>query len=82
MHAAFVWTTSNNDASIGDVATLIKPAVNPNGLAEYFWKHLEKDLEGICAILKKGEDESVLLLHLVLKEILTQKSHASMLVFN
>ena len=73
MHSAFIWCCSNNVTALGDVAAIVSPSVNPNGLQEFFWKHLEKDLEGICAIMKKGEDESILLVHLVLKQILTQQ---------
>ena len=75
MHSAFVWACSNNDSMLGGVAALVNPRTNPNALPDLFWKHLEKDLEGICAILKRGEDESILVMHLVLKEILTRQLH-------
>lgn len=74
MHSAFVWTCSNNKLTLGDVAALVNHPIKPNALPEFFWKHLEKDLESICAILKRGEDESILVMHLVLKEILIQPS--------
>lgn len=75
MHSAFIWTSSINEGYRGDVAALVSSRVNPNGLPEFFWRHLEKDLEGICALLKRGEDESILLLHLILKEVLTSQHH-------
>lgn len=77
MHSAFIWTCSNNENLLGDVASLVNPPVRPNLLSEYFWKHLEKDIEIICKVLKRGEDESILIVHLVLKEILTQQRYSS-----
>ena len=77
MHLAFIWTCSNNERLLGDVASLVNPSVRPNLLSEFFWKHLEKDIEVICKVLKKGEDESILVVHLVLKEILTQQRYSS-----
>ena len=77
MHSAFIWTCSNNERFLGDVASLVNPSVRPNLLSEFFWKHLEKDVEVICKVLKKGEDESILVVHLVLKEILTQQRYSS-----
>ena len=76
MHSAFVWTCSSNENLLGDMAALVNPPVRPNALPEFFWKHLEKDVEVICRILKKGEDESILLVHLVLKEILMQRKYS------
>ena len=75
MHAAFVWTCSNNESSLGDVADLVNLPVKlkPNELPEFFWKHLEKDLEAISMFLNRGQEESILVLHLVLKEILTNQ---------
>ena len=73
MHATFVWTCSNNESSLGHVADLVNLPVKPkpNELSEFFWKHLEKDLEAISKFLDRGEEESILILHLVLKKILT-----------
>jgi hypothetical protein len=80
MHSAFIWTCSNNERLLGDVASLVSPSVRPNLLSEFFWKHLEKDIEIICKVLKKGEDESILIVHLVLKEILTRQRYSSKLI--
>lgn len=76
MHSAFIWTCSNNESSLGDVVALMNSPVHPSGLPEFFWRHLEKDLEGICAVLRRGEDEAILLVHLVLRNILTCQHHA------
>lgn len=71
MHSALIWTCSHNESSLRDVAALVNSPVHPNGFPEFFWRHLEKDLEGLCAILHRGEEESILIVHIVLRNILT-----------
>ena len=36
MHSVFVWTCSNNDSMLGDVAALVNPRTNPNALPDFF----------------------------------------------
>ena len=80
MHAAFIWTCSNSDHHLGDVAALVNLPVKPkpSQLQEFFWKHLEKDLETISVFLHRGQEECILVLHLVLKEILTNQLNLRM----
>ena len=41
----------------------------PHELAEFFWRHLERDLELLGKTINKNAEECALVLHLVLKNI-------------
>ena len=71
MHAAFIWASCSNSKHQILIASLIYPRVPQNGLAEFFWNHLEKDIDLLCAHMKRGIDEVIMILHLVLGRILT-----------
>ena len=71
MHSAFIWATCNNESSLEAIASLITPQVLPKNLPEFFWAHLEKDVELLGRDTRKGLDEVVMIIHLVLREILT-----------
>ena len=71
MHSAFIWASCNNDQALGAIAGLVHAQVTPQQLPEFFWAHLEKDLELLGEDTKKGLEENVMLLHLVLRQILT-----------
>ena len=71
MHSAFVWASCNNPSSLEAIASLITPQVLPKDLPEFFWAHLDKDLELLGRDTGKGLDEVVMIVHLVLREILT-----------
>ena len=49
---------------------LVKVGVRPQELPEFFWHHLERDLELLGRAIGKSMDESAITLHLVLREIL------------
>ena len=53
------------------IAGLVTPQVPPQQLPEFFWVHLEKDLELLGRDTGKGLDETVMIVHLVLRQILT-----------
>ena len=76
MHSAFVWTCANDENLLGDMTSLTSAPIRPNVLPEFFWKHLEKDIDVLCKVLKRGEDESILVVHLVLRQILMQQRHS------
>ena len=71
MHSAFIWASCNNDQALGAIAGLVNAQVTPQQLPEFFWAHLEKDLELLGKDTKKGLEENVMILHLVLRQILT-----------
>lgn len=72
MHSTLVWAICNKEASIEGIAQLVKPHVRPQELGEFFWKHLEKDVELLGEALGKGLDEASLVVHLVLMTIATR----------
>ena len=71
MHSAFIWASCNNEPALGAIAGLVTPQVPPQHLPEFFWAHLEKDLELLGKDTGKGLEETVMIMHLVLKRILT-----------
>ena len=71
MHSAFVWASCNNEPALEAIASLVTPQVLPQNLPEFFWAHLEKDFELLGRDTGKGLDEVVMIVHLVLRHILT-----------
>ena len=69
MHSAFLWTCCNNEQRIGDIVQLVKPHVPVQALPEFFWRHLDKDIELLGRAVGKGYEEAAIIVHLVLKEI-------------
>lgn len=55
---------------IHDLAKHIQPFVNPAYLPEFFWMHLCKDIEHLSRVTGKGPEESAIIVHLVLSEML------------
>ena len=70
MHSAFIWAACNNEVELPRVT---KGVVPPGGLPEFFWKHLERDLECLGRSIKREPNECAMLVHLVLREMLTSK---------
>ena len=51
---------------------LVKVDIRPSNLPEFFWCHLERDMELLGRAIGKNMDESAIVVHLVLKEILSR----------
>ena len=49
---------------------LVKAGVRPQDLPEFFWHHLERDVELLGRATGKSVDDSAITIHLVLREIL------------
>lgn len=80
MHSAFIWASCHNKLAVEAIGSLVSSPVSPDNLPEYFWAHLEKDLELLVADTGKGLDECIMIMHLVLKRILTVKPPTGILV--
>ena len=52
---------------------LVKPRLPSPQLPEFFWCHLEKDLQLLGRATGKSVDEAAIILHLVIRGILTQE---------
>ena len=72
MHSAFLWACCSDNQRIGDIAQLVKPHVQVQGLPEFFWSHLDKDIQLLGRAIGRGYEEAAMVVHLVLKEILTR----------
>ena len=62
-----------SQCAIEGLTQLVKVAVRPRDLPEFFWRHLESDIELLGSSTGKSMDESTIMVHLVLKEILSRK---------
>ena len=82
MHSAFLWACCNNEDRIGDIVQMVKPHVQVQGLPDFFWRHLDKDIELLGRAVGKGYEEAAMIVHLVLKEILTKDPPGSELEFD
>lgn len=72
MHSALLWISCNNDNVTGDLLTLVKNGLQaPQEIPEFFWGHLEKDMQLLATALGKNHDEAAIVVHLVLKNIFT-----------
>ena len=71
MHSTLVWACCNNNTAAATLAPMVHPQEHPNNLPELFWGHLEKDIELLSKDIGRGLEETVTLVHIVLKQILT-----------
>ena len=72
MHSAFLWACCNDNQTVGDIVQLVKPHVPVQALPEFFWRHLDKDIQLLGRAIGRGYEEAAMVVHLVLKEILTR----------
>ena len=71
MHSAFIWASCNNPQKLTDIARVTKGQEKRMGLPEFFWTHLEKDVECLRRVTRRGVEECVIIVHLVLQQMLT-----------
>ena len=72
MHSAFIWASCNMEGAISSLKELVKKRGSlAIPLPDYFWGHLEKDLELVGQSLGKNVEEAAILVHLVIKNILS-----------
>ena len=70
MHSVLVWIScSTQKATQGLLQLVTVGSVRPRELSEFFWRHLEKDLELLCRALNKNMQEALLVLHLVIQRM-------------
>ena len=78
MHSALLWNSCQSE--LGDLVQIIKPFVNPQNIPEFLWMHLKKDIEHLSCVTGRGFEESTIIVHLVLHEMLSVKSHSKQLL--
>lgn len=49
---------------------LVKVNIRPRDLPEFFWHHLDRDIELLGRSIGRSMEESAITIHLILKEIL------------
>ena len=73
MHSSFIWCACHHTDCISDLIRIVKPFVPPDHLPEFFWRHLQQDIQQLAVTSGKNVDEAAVLVHLVLKKILTSE---------
>jgi len=68
-HLDLFMSVISQDAMEG-LMQLVKVNIRPQNLPEFFWHHLEQDIELLGKSIGRSMDESAITLHLVLREIL------------
>ena len=76
MHSAFLMCSCHTPNALPDLAHLVKPDVKQHLLPEFFWMHLKKDIHHLSRVTGEGMEESALIVHLVLQEMLSNESVA------
>ena len=72
MHSALLWTSCNDVNATEGLLALVKSGLHgPQELPEFFWGHLERDLQLLAMALGKNIEEAAIVVHLVLQNILT-----------
>ena len=72
MHSALLWASCNNDTATEGLLALVHPRLRgPQELPEFFWGHLERDIQLLAVALGKNHEEAAIVVHLVLHNILT-----------
>ena len=61
---------------------LVKVNIRPRDLPEFFWHHLERDIELLGRSIGRSMDESAITIHLVLKDDPScRRSHSQTVIF-
>ena len=72
MHSALLWVSCNDDNATGGLVALVKFGLtSPQELPEFFWGHLERDLQLLAKALGKNPEDAAIVVHLVLRNIVT-----------
>ena len=72
MHSALLWTSCNDDSATQGLLALVKSGLHsPRELPEFFWGHLERDVQLLARALGKNPEDAAIVVHLVLRNILT-----------
>ena len=70
MHSALVWVSCNDDSATGGLVELVKSGLaSPQELPEFFWGHLERDLQLLATALGRNHEDAAIVVHLVLMNI-------------
>ena len=71
MHSALLWASCNNDTATEGLLALVRSGLrSPQELPEFFWGHLERDIQLLARALGKNLEEAAIVIHLVLKNVL------------
>ena len=72
MHSALLWVSCNDDNATGGLVKLVKFGLtSPQELPEFFWGHLERDVQLLAKALGKNPENAAIVVHLVLRNMAT-----------
>ena len=72
MHSCLIWFSCHHFDCIGDLVHIVKCSILPDNLPEFFWMHLQKDVENLSSCIGRSTDECAVLIHLILKRMLVE----------
>ena len=72
MHSALVYVSCNSTTATEGLLEMVRvEGLRPTELPEFFWCHLETDVKDLAQAIGKNEEEAAIVLHLILRQILT-----------
>ena len=72
MHSALLWVSCNDDNATEGLVALVKSGLtSPQELPEFFWGHLERDVQLLAKALGKNPEDAAIVVHLVLRSMAT-----------
>ena len=72
LHSALLWHSYGVNSDTDGLMKLIKFGLDcPQDLPKFFWGHLQKDIQLLARALGKNIEESAIVVHLVLRNIVT-----------
>ena len=72
MHSALLWVSCNDDSATEGLLALVKSGLqSPQELPEFFWGHLEKDVQLLARALGRNPEDAAIVVHLVLRNMVT-----------
>ena len=72
MHSALLWVSCNDDNATGGLLELVKSGLtSPQELPEFFWGHLERDVQLLAKALGKNPEDAAIVVHLILRNVIS-----------
>ncbi|WAR11572.1 RN213-like protein [Mya arenaria] len=64
-----MFNSSSDEEKLQELGLMVKTAIEPTKLGEFFWNHMEKDLNDLSNTLGITFDDALLLMHFVVQHI-------------
>jgi hypothetical protein len=72
LHSVLIWSSCNKPSATKYLEALVKSGLQKRkATSEFFWGHLERDVQQLSIALGKNNEEAAIVVHLVLQRIAT-----------